>query len=49
MAVVFLEGGLSPIPMRMASTNSIVDPIAGYVNSAVERKDSQNQPNAIRC
>jgi hypothetical protein len=29
--------------------NSIVDPIARYVNSAVERKDSQNQPNAIRC
>jgi len=29
--------------------NSIVDPITGYVNLAVERKDSQNQPNAIRC
>jgi hypothetical protein len=42
MAVVFLEGGLSPVPMRMASTDSIVDPAAGYVNSRiVQREDSQ--------
>jgi hypothetical protein len=33
MAIVFLEGGLSPIPMRWRALNSIVDPVAGSVNS----------------
>jgi hypothetical protein len=43
MAVVFLEGGPSPMPIPMASTNSIIDSIAGYVNSSiVERKDLQS-------
>jgi hypothetical protein len=35
MAVVFLEGGLSPIPMRMASTKLHRGPVAGYVNSRI--------------
>ena len=33
MAVVFLEGSLPPIPtQKWRAPNSIVDPIAGYVN-----------------
>jgi hypothetical protein len=48
MAVVFLEGGPSLIPMPM-EPNSIVSPVAEYVNSpVVERKDLQIT-NAIRC
>jgi hypothetical protein len=34
MAVVFLEGGLSPIPMRMASTKPYRDPYRGVCQSA---------------
>ena len=42
MAVVFLEGGLSPIPMRWRAPNSIVDPAVKYVNSRmVEHEGSQ--------
>ena len=42
MAVVFLEGGRSPIPMRWRAPSSIVDPVVRYVNSCiVKRKDSQ--------
>jgi hypothetical protein len=42
MAVVLLEGRLSPIPMRMASTKlSSWAPSRGMSIRAVERKDSQ--------
>jgi hypothetical protein len=43
MAVVFLEGGVSPIPMRVASRNFMVDPAVGYVNQRfVERNGLQS-------
>jgi len=32
MAVVFLEGGLSPYQFKWRAPNSIVGPVAGYVN-----------------
>jgi hypothetical protein len=42
MAFVFLEGGLAPIPVRMASTKPIVDPAAMHVNlRIVERTNAR--------
>jgi hypothetical protein len=42
MAVVFLEEGLSPIPMRMASTKLYRDPRRSVCQSAiVEGRDLQ--------
>jgi len=49
MAVVFLEGGPSPIPMQMASTIFIVDPVVGYVNLRIVERKASRIPNAIRC
>jgi hypothetical protein len=42
MAIVFLEGGLSPIPIQMASTKRHRGPRRqGCQSHIVERKDSQ--------
>jgi hypothetical protein len=45
MAVVFLEGGLSPYQCKWLAPNSIVGPDAGYVNLHGEHQS----PNATRC
>jgi hypothetical protein len=45
----FWKGVCRQYQCERQAPNSIVDPISAYVNSAVERKDSQNKLNAIRC
>jgi hypothetical protein len=49
MAVVFLEGRMSPIPMQTANTTPLWTPVVQCVNSRiVESKDAQI-PNANCC
>jgi hypothetical protein len=45
----FWKGVCRQYQCEWRAPNSIEDPISAYVNFAVERKDSQNKLNAIRC
>jgi len=42
-------GGPSPIPMQMASANSIVDPVAGVCQFGIVECRTQKSRSAIRC
>jgi hypothetical protein len=46
MAVVFLEGGCRQYQCKWRALNSIVDPIAGYVNSRIVQREDYKSPKS---